>query len=138
MTAPFEQLDFLYTPSGDVAADARFCTEVLGGTLVFAIESPGGAGGRAVRVALVAMTEGPPHLLLTDHLEGDRTIAIYRVGDLAGALAAMEARGWTRQGSFEIPQGPCCSFHGPGGVRVALYELTRPGVADHFAGRQDF
>jgi len=31
MSPPFDQLDFLYTPSRDVAADARWFTEVLGG-----------------------------------------------------------------------------------------------------------
>ncbi len=30
---PFVQLDYLYTPSNDVAADARYFTEVLGGRL---------------------------------------------------------------------------------------------------------
>jgi hypothetical protein len=70
MNPPFEQLDFLYTPSGDVAADARWFTEVLGGRLVFAIEAMG------ARVAMVELTEGPPHVLLTDHLEGDRPVFV--------------------------------------------------------------
>jgi hypothetical protein len=30
--APFERLDFLYVPSGDVAADLAYFAEVLGGT----------------------------------------------------------------------------------------------------------
>ena len=34
----FESLDFLYIPTQDVAADATYFTEVLGGTLVFAIQ----------------------------------------------------------------------------------------------------
>jgi hypothetical protein len=34
--------------------------------------------------------------------------------------------------------GPCCSFTTPGGHRIAVYELTRPEVAAHFAGRRDF
>ena len=50
----------------------------------------------------------------------------------------MEARGWTREPSFEIPHGPCCSFTTPGGKRVALYQLTRPEAARHFDGRRDF
>ena len=137
MTTPFEHLDYLYTPSRDVAGDARFCTEVLGGRLVFAIQS--GGGEDAVRVAMVELTTGPPHLLLTDHLEDDRTIAIYRVASLPGALDAMAGNGWHREGTLEIPQGPCCSLRGPGGVRLALYENARPGiVAEHFAGRRDF
>src|SRR4030081_4049016 len=57
---PFEQLDYLYTPSSDVAADARYFTDVLGGKLAFAIESVG------TRVAKIELTAGPPHVLLTD------------------------------------------------------------------------
>jgi hypothetical protein len=34
--------------------------------------------------------------------------------------------------------GPCCSFITPSGHRIAIYELTRPGVATHFDGRFDF
>ena len=132
MSPPFEQLDFLYTPSGDVAADARWFTEVLGGRLVFAIEAMG------ARVAMVELTDGPPHLLLTDHLEGDWPVFVYRVASIDSTLAGLEERGWERVASFEIPQGPCCSFRGPGGHRIAVYEEKRPGVADHFAGRFDF
>lgn len=38
----------------------------------------------------------------------------------------------------EIPHGPCCSFHTPGGHRIALYQRTRPGADRHFDGRRDF
>jgi hypothetical protein len=129
---PFEQLDFLYTPSGDVAADLDYFTHVLGGRVVFAIESGD------TRVAAVALTEGPPLLLLADHVEGERAILVYRVDDLSASLASMETRGWEREHTFEIPHGPCCSFRTPAGHRVALYQLTRPEVADHFTGRRDF
>ena len=132
MSSPFDQLDFLYTPSGDVAADARWFTEVLGGRLVFAIEAMG------ARVAMVELTSGPPHVLLTDHLEGDRPIYIYRVADLKKATAALKKRGMKKQHSLEIPMGPCSSFATPSGHRIALYELARPGVLDHFLGRKDF
>jgi hypothetical protein len=131
-TAPFVQLDYLYTPSHDVAADARYFTEVLGGTLVFSIESMG------TRVAMIRLTTGPPHVLLTDHLEGDRPILIYRVPDLTKALARLKSKGWKKTQSLEIPMGPCCSFAAPGGHRIALYELTRPEVVKHFEGRRDF
>jgi hypothetical protein len=129
---PFEQLDFLYTPSDDVARDMAFFTEVLGGRVVFAVE------GMGARVAAIAMSDSPPLVLLTDHLEGTETILVYRVADLDASLREMEARGWTRESSFEIPHGPCCSFTTPGRQRVALYELTRPGAAHHFDGRRDF
>jgi hypothetical protein len=129
---PFEQLDFLYTPSRDVASDMTLFTEVLGGRVIFAIE------GMGTRVAAIELTEGPPLLLLTDHVEGDRAILVYRVPDLDAALESLESRGWQREHTFEIPQGPVCSFRTPGGHRIALYELTRPDAAAHFAGRHDF
>jgi len=132
LSAPFRQLDYLYTPSLDVAADARYFTDVLGGTLAFSIDSMG------TRVAMIRLSAGPPHVLLTDHLEGDRPIFIYRVPDLSKALAGLKARGWKKKQSLEIPMGPCCSFATPGGHRIALYELTRPDVVKHFEGRHDF
>ena len=132
MTDPFEQLDFIYTPSDDVARDMKFFTEVLGGTLLFTVE------GMGARAALIKMTEQPPHVLLTDHLEEERAILVYRVSDLDASLRDMEARGWERAETFEIPQGPCCSFVAPGGHRVALYQLTRPEAGAHFDGRFDF
>ena len=69
--APFEQLDFLYMPSRDVAADLAYFTEVLGGRGVFAIEDMG------TRVAAVELTDGPPLVLLADHVEGERPILVY-------------------------------------------------------------
>ena len=129
---PFERLDYLYMPSKDVAADVTWFTDVLGGRVVFAIEA------RGTRVAMIELTAEPPRVMLTDHLEGDQPILVYRVDDLNAALAELEGRGWQRQGTLEIPQGPCCSFRAPGGQRVALYQLTRPEVASHFEGRRDF
>ena len=128
----FEQLDFVYMPSADVAAEMAYFTDVLGGRLVFAIE------GMGTRVAMIELTAGPPHLLLADHVEGERPILVYRVADFQEALASLEARGWASAGTFEIPQGPCSSFRTPGGHRVAVYERTRPEVAAHFEGRRDF
>jgi hypothetical protein len=129
---PFQQLDFVYTPSRDVAGDLGYFSEVLGGRVVFAVEAMG------TRVAAVQFTEGPPLVLLADHVEGDRPILVYRVADLGAALVALAARGWERQQRLEIPQGPCCSFRTPGGHRIALYQLTRAEVASHFEGRRDF
>lgn len=129
---PFQRLDFLYVPSRDVAGDLAFFSDVLGGRIVFAIDSMG------TRVAAVRLTEDPPLVLLTDHLEGDRPILVYRVPDLETALTQLEGRGWGREHTFEIPHGPICSFAGPGGQRVAVYQLTRPEVAAHFEGRRDF
>ena len=128
----FESLDFVYTPSSDVAADRDHFVDVVGGRQVFAVEAMG------VRVAAIELAEGSPLILLTDHLEGDRAVLVYRVADLNHALDAMQARGWQRQSSFGIPHGPCCSFTLEGGHRLALYQLTRPGAPAHFAGRADF
>jgi hypothetical protein len=128
----FERLDFLYVPSRDVAADLGYFTEILGGQVVFAIQAMG------TRVAAVRLTEQPPLVLLADHLEGERPILVYRVPDLGAAMADLEARGWQRQHTLEIPHGPCCPFQTPGGHRVALYQLTRPEVTAHFEGRRDF
>jgi hypothetical protein len=128
----FEHLDYIYTPSRDVAADMRYFTDVLGGRLVFAIEAMG------TRVAMVELTEEPPRILLTDHLEGEVPILVYRVTSLPDAMKELESRGWERGTTLEIPQGPVCSFQAPGGQRMAVYELTRPGVAESFEGRRDF
>jgi hypothetical protein len=132
VSGAFEQLDFLYTPSRDVKADAEYFTNVLGGRLVFAVE------GMGARVAAVELAEGPPLLLLADHVEGERAILVYRVRDLDAALDELEARGWEREGTFEIPHGPICSFRTPSGHRIAIYQLTRPDAASHFDGRIDF
>ena len=127
---PFEQLDFLYTPSRDVAADVAYFTDVFGGRVVFAIEAMG------TRVAAIELTSGPPTVLLTDHVVGDRAILVFRVADLDATLAEQEAAGWVREHTFDIPHGPCCSFVTPGGHRG--YQLTRPEAAGHFDGRRDF
>ena len=95
----FEQLDFLYMPTRDVAGDVRYFEEVLGGRVVFAVD------GMGARVAAVELTPTPPLVLLADHLEGDTPILVYRVADLAAELAALEGRGWTREATFEIRTG---------------------------------
>jgi hypothetical protein len=128
----FEQLDFLYMPSADPAAESDYFTDVLGGRLVFRIEAFG------ARVAMVELADGPPQLLFADHLDGERPVLVYRVGDLEAALGALESRGWRRTATFEIPHGPCCSLDPPGGHRVALYELARPRASERFEGRRDF
>jgi hypothetical protein len=129
---PFERLDFLYMSSRDVAAEGSYFTDVLGGRIVFAIEAMG------TRVSMIDLTGQPPRILLTDHLEGERPVLIFRVRDLERSLATLEGRGWQRDRSFDIPHGPCCSFRTPGGHRIAVYQLTRPEVDQHFDGRRDF
>ena len=128
----FLQLDYLYTPSSDVAADAKAFVELLGGKVAFAVE------GMGARVALIELTDGPPHILLTDHLEGERAIYIYRVDDLRKTVAALKKRGLKDERRLEIPMGPCSSFVLSSGHRIALYEASRPEVLKHFVGRMDF
>src|SRR5438552_4546725 len=129
---PFLKLDYRCTPSTEARAEARLFTEVLGGRLAFAVE------GMGARVAMVELTDGPPHVLLTDHLEGDRAVYIYRVDNLSRATAALKKRGLKGERRLEIPMGPCSSFTTPAGHRIALYEASRPEVLKHFMGRKDF
>ena len=120
----FEHLDYVYMPSRDVAADVAYFTEVLGAQLIFAID------GMGTRVAMVALTDEPPRILLAGHLDGDQPVL---------ARAELEGRGWTPGHTLEIPQGPVCSFTTPGGQRLAIYQLSRPGVEESsFVGRRDF
>lgn len=128
----FEQLDYLYMPSRDVAGDVAWFTDVLGGRLVFAIE------GMGTRVAMVELAADPPAILLAGHLEGEQPVLVYRVLNLDSTARELRDRGWRQEHSLEIPQGPVRSFTGPGGHRLAIYELTRPGVLASFEGRRDF
>jgi hypothetical protein len=128
----FEALDFVYLPSRDVAADVAHFMDGLGAELVFAIERFG------TRVAMVRLTADPPHLLLAQHLQGDQPILVHRVADLETAISELEARGATVGQRFEIPLGPGVELVSPGPQRVALYERTRPEMAERLAGRRDF
>ena len=128
----FEQLDFVYMPSRDVEADVRYFTDVLGARLTFAVD------GMGTRVAMVELSASAPRILLAGHLEGDRPVLVYRVQDIGTAMNDLESRGWQRGQTLEIPHGPVCSFTTPGGHRLAIYQLTRPEVGEHFEGRRDF
>lgn len=128
----FQQLDFIYMPSRDAASDLAYFTSVLGGRAVFAVE------GMGTRVAMVELAEGSPPLLLAEHLSGEAPVLVYRVASLPEALAELQERGWARDTTFEIPQGPICSFVTPGGQRIAVYQRVRPEAEEHFTGRRDF
>jgi hypothetical protein len=128
----FEHLDYIYMPSRDVAADATYFTDVLGGRLLFAID------GMGARVAMVELTSEPPRILLAGHLDGDAPILVYRVDDLDATVQELRGRGWEDGHALEIPQGPVHSFVAPGGQRLAVYQRTRPGVEASFIGRRDF
>jgi len=124
-------LDYLYTPTDDVAGDLRYFVDVLGASFGFAIEDGG------VRVAMVELG-GPPAILLTDHLEGDRPVHLYAVDDIAVATKELGGRGWAQERSVELPPGPAVTFRSPGGLRLAIYEPVRPFVIESFKGRRDF
>lgn len=128
---PFGTLDYVYMPSHDVAADLRYFTETLGGQVVFAIDDGG------TRVAMVALGAEPPRLLLTDHLDTDAPILVFRVDDVRAQVKRLREKGvdgW----SLELPMGPAFSWTAPGGQRVAIYEPTRLFVVAGFEGRRDF
>ncbi len=125
-------LDYLYAPSADVAADVRWFTEVLGAELVFAIDSGG------TRVAMLRLGSDGPPLLVTDHLPDDRPIFLYRVASLTRASKLLGERGWTSDRTIDLPMGAATTFHAPGGLRLAIYESSRPFVVDSMAGRRDF
>jgi hypothetical protein len=118
-------------PSRDVAADLDRLQRELGAEVEFAIERFG------TRVALVRLAEGPPGVLLAEHLEGDAPVLVYRVPDLQAAARELEERGVDAGPELGFPYGPVHSFHS-GGRRVALYELTRPEARERLAGRRDF
>lgn len=128
----FEQLDFLYLPSRDVAADLQHFVDGLGGELVFAIERFG------TRVAMVRLAGDGPPVLLAQHLEGEQPVLVYRVGALDAAVAELERRDVAVGPRFEFPYGEGVELLGPGPQRVAVYERTRPDRGDSLTGRRDF
>jgi hypothetical protein len=127
----FESLDYVYVPADDVDATARTYVDQLGGELVWKVR------GMATTVACVRVSADGPAILLSGHLEGPEPILVYRVADYGAAVAALRAAGATDVHELEIPQGPCASVRAPGGLRVAVYQLVRPGVIETFAGRVD-
>jgi hypothetical protein len=128
----FEQLDFVYLPSRDVATDTAYYTDELGAELVFAIEAFG------TRVAMVRLSPTPPALLLAGHLEGNLPILVHRVDDLDDAIALLQERGARVGSRFGIPHGTGVELITPGPQRLAVYELSRPDAAERLAGRRDF
>lgn len=127
----FESLDFVYTPTEDVNEAARRYVEELGATLVWKVR------GMGTIVACLRVAETGPAILLTDHVEGDQPIFVYRVADYGAAVDALREAGVEGLHEIEIPHGPLASFVAPGGQRLAVYELTRPGAASMFDGRFD-
>ena len=128
----FLSLDYLYVPTSDIETAVRFYTEQLGGELVWKIHA------FDTWVAAVRLSASGPLALLAAHLQENTPILIYRVEHLENTVAALHARGWKAEsGPFEIPNGPCCTFRDPAGIRLAMYENQRSEVAENFSGRFD-
>jgi hypothetical protein len=126
-----ESFDFVYMPSRDPAAELAWFEQTLGAEVVFAIEAFG------TRVAMLQLGEGPP-LLLAGHLAGERPIFVFRVESLNAAAAELQAGGAEVSPEFGIPHGPIREVEAPGGHRLAIYQLTRPEVAERIRGRRDW
>ena len=62
---------------------------------------------------------------------------IYRVNNLDKTFSELKSRGWIEEKRLEIPNGPCCTFRGPAGNHIGIYENKRPNVMKEFKGRID-
>ena len=128
----FESLDYIYMPSRDVSADMKWFVDTLVAKVVFAID------GMGARVAMLKLGRSKPPILLTDHLDSDMPVLVYRVPDVNVARAELRKQGWKKGRMLELPMGTALSFTAPGGQRIALFELGRPFVEKSFRGRHDF
>jgi hypothetical protein len=127
----FLSLDFVYVPTVDVDAAVGHYVESLGARLRWRVRAMG------TTVACLEVAGSGPAVLLAGHLEGEVPILIYRVADYRAAVAELRAEGVDDLHEVEIPHGPCATFRAVGGQRLAVYELTRPEVGEHFEGRLD-
>ena len=128
----FDELEFIYCPSSDVAVERTHYVERLGAHVVFAIEA------FDTRVAMLRLTATGPKLLLAQHLHGEQPVLIYRVPDLDAAEAELSARGVGLSPRFGFPDGDAVELEVPAPRRVAIYERTRPERAAQLEGRIDF
>jgi hypothetical protein len=128
----FEELDFVYLPCVDAAAEAERYVTGLGAEVVYAIEA------FETRVVMLSLTEGGPNLLLAEHLHGEQPVLIFRVASLEVAVADLEARGVGLSEPFGFPDGDAVEVEMPGPQRIAVYERTRPERGAGLAGRRDF
>jgi hypothetical protein len=124
-------LDFVYVPAGDVDAAVDESVSALGAELVWKVRAMG------TTVACLRLAGDGPAILLSGHLAGETPILVYRVADYRAAIERLRQAGVTDLRELEIPHGPCASFRLGDGQRYAVYELVRPDVDAHFAGRID-
>jgi hypothetical protein len=128
----FEQLDFIYQPSRNAAADLEHYVDAFGAEPVFAIERFG------TRVAMVRLTADSPGLLFAEHLAGDQAILIFRVASLEEATAQITESGGRIGDRFEMPYGVGAQLILPGPQRLAIYEATHAERGRSITGRRDF
>lgn len=128
----FEELEFIYLPSADAAAELRHYVDGLGAEAVYAIEA------FDTRVAMLRLSPGGPKLLLAEHLHSEQPVLIYRVADLDAAEAELTRAGVVCSSRFGFPDGDATELDMPGPQRIAVYERTRPERAAQLAGRMDF
>ncbi len=131
MGGVFLSLDFVYVPTADVDAATAAYVDALGAHLEWKVR------GMGTVVACLRVSDEGPAILLSGHLHGERPILVYRVESYQVAIHGLRERGVADIHELEIPHGPCASFRLEGGQRYAVYELIRPGAAEHFAGRID-
>ena len=127
----FMSLDFVYVPTANVDRAVDDSVQTLGAELVWKVRAMG------TTVACIRIADAGPTVLLAGHLEGEAPILVYRVADYGSAVARLREAGATGLRELEIPHGPCASFRLGESQRFAVYELVRPGVDAHFAGRVD-
>jgi len=111
---------YAYLGAPDVAAAARFYRDALGAELVWAFDRFG------AQVAAMRVGAGPL-LLLADHRPAGECRLLYRVDDLAAAVARARAGGATAIVDVGVPPGPCAIMLDPTGNPIGLIEETRPG-----------
>ena len=101
----------------------------LGAVLVWRIAALGTV------VAALRVAETGPLLLFADHLDGADPIAIHRVADCGAAVARLHELGIRELREVELPPGPCATLE-LAGMRLGVYELTRPHAVEQLATRE--
>jgi hypothetical protein len=118
------QLRYLYVGSADTARDLDAWLAMPGARLRWRFRHFG------ADVAAVDLGAAPV-VLLADHRPAGTVLPIYAVGDLDGAVAAAEARGWTTEArSLGTPEGPAALVRDPSGNEIAFLRVDRPGMME--------
>ena len=115
-------LTYLYVGTSDFERDLAFYRETLGAEKVWHFAHFG------ARVAALRLGEGPL-FLLADHRPAPSCLLLYAVENLEATARDLRARGWKPDGEkFELPDGPCYTFHDPSGNPLAIFQIARPNA----------